>query len=56
MYVGSSVGNEISTDFKYVGEPFLMGTVAMGMYCMKLEVQESKRLSKGKILGCNESD
>ena len=41
MYVGSTVGNEILSDFKYVGEPFLMGTVAMGMYicdCMMLSV------------------
>ncbi|XP_046580605.1 uncharacterized protein LOC124288084 [Haliotis rubra] len=30
FYVGVSVGREISNDFKYLGEPFLMGTVALG--------------------------
>ena len=28
--VGAAVANEITNDFQYMGQPFLMGTVALG--------------------------
>ena len=36
FFVGMTVGRSISNDFSYIGAPFLMGTVALGM-CWKIQ-------------------